>query len=703
MSDLVARQVVAPPAGGSPAAAGGLAWLANAARAWTTLPADADGLLILGEQVRDLVGDGLVLVAASDPPERAFRWRALVGDTAQLEEVARGLDLAARAAAWPLAAPLAALLGQGGLHDVPGGLRGLLAGQIEAAAADRLSARLGLRRVRALGLRWRDEVRAVVAVLEPATRSPALAPGPDPVLLDACADLAAIALAERRQAQALHTADRRYQELLDLLPGALLECDLTGRLTFVNRQTLEMTGYDEEDVRAGLTVASFLVSEDRERAVASVRSVLAGVPAYGNEYGAVRKDGTRYHLAVYSRPIVENGRVTGMRGIGIDVTRATRARQAQEESERRFRELVDLLPVGVIESDLTGALTFANAYMTRMTGYTQEDIRAGLTLADLVVESERVRERVPALIRGGTSVNVEYTGRRKDGTTSDVAIYAGPILRDGAPVGVRGVAIDVSARKRAEEEQRRYEARAQQAQKLESLGVLTRGIAHDFNNLLIAVLGNAELALRSLPASAPAHERVAKVRKVAQRAAELVNQLLTYSGGGVSARSRVDLNEVVADVESLVRDTVAPAAAVGVELAPQLPRIVADAGQIRQVAMNLVLNAAEAITAPPGRILLRTGLVQADDALLARASAGDGIAPGPYVFLEVSDSGCGMDEATVHRIFEPFFTTKFAGRGLGLATVLGIVRGHGGAITVSTAPGQGTTLTVLLPPAADAT
>jgi PAS domain S-box-containing protein len=355
--------------------------------------------------------------------------------------------------------------------------------------------------------------------------------------------------------------------------------------------------------------------------------------------------------------------------------------------------------VGVVEADLEGRITFANAAVTQMTGYTTDDIRAGLRLDQLVVEQDRVHERVPGVLRGATSTNIEYTARHKDGTTSDVVIYSTPVVRDGRIVGLRGVAIDVTARRLAEEERRRLAARAQQAQKLESLGVLTRGLAHDFNNLLIAVLGNAELALRGLPAGSPAFERVVKVRKVAQRAAELVNHLLTYSGGGLGERVSVDLNEVAADVEALVRETVPPTAALRIELAPGLPRIEADPAQLRQLATNLVINAAEAVVEPPGRIVLRTGLVEADRELLAHASCGEGLAPGPYVFLEVRDSGCGMDDATLHRIFEPFFTTKFAGRGLGLATVLGIVRAHHGAITVTTAPNEGTTFTVLLPPA----
>jgi two-component system, cell cycle sensor histidine kinase and response regulator CckA len=701
-SGVVTTSVLPERTGDEAASDRGWEFLARAAQVWTALPADADAHLVLGEQVRDLVGDCFVLVAAGGSPENTFRWRALVGDAPCLEEISGRLEDVARASAWPLPAPVRAALATRGLHDLPDGLRGLLAGQLPAAAADDLTAALGLKRVRALGLRWQDELQGLVVVLERADRIGADGAGPDPRVLVALVDLATVALQQRRAAQACGRAEERYQGVLDLIPGALLECDLTGRLTFVNRQTLAMTGYDEADVRAGLTLASFLVPEDRDLALASARNVMAGTPAYGNEYRAQRKDGTRYDLAVYSNPKIEAGRVTGMRGIGIDITQSTRARQAQEESDRRFRELLDLLPVGVVESDPAGTIRNANAYMTRMTGYTADDVRAGLRLMDLVVEGDRarVRARVADLSQGETHLNVEYTARHKDGSTSEVAIYASPMVRDGVTVGVRGVAIDITERKRTEEQQRLLAAREQQAQKLESLGVLTAGLAHDFNNLLIAMLGNAELALRGLVPTTPAFERVTKVHKVAQRAAELVNQLLTYSGGGGVDRRRIDVNEVVVDVESLVQETVARAGVLRLELASGLPPIEADAAQVRQIAMNLILNAAEAISEPPGRIQVRTGLAQADVELLARASCGGGIAPGPYVFLEVSDSGCGMDEATVHRMFEPFYTTKFAGRGLGLATVLGIVRGHGGAITVTTAPGQGSTITVLLPPAA---
>jgi PAS domain S-box-containing protein len=678
--------------------AAGFDWdvLARATQAWGELPADADPYLLLAEQVREVVADAAVLIATAEAQAGTYRWRALVGDGSPLTELTALLRPAALEQPFTAAAAVGSLVAARGLHEVAGGVRALFADPVTAPGAVDLPAALAPRRVHALGLRWQGGLHGFVAVITPGD-----APRPVERTLRALVGLAAVALRQRRAEAAHRRAEARFQELMDLIPGALLECDLTGRITFFNRQALELTGYDEADVRAGLTVASLLVPEDHPRAVASVRRVLGGEPAYGNEYRAVRKDGTQYDLAVYSDPIVEGGRVTGMRGIGIDVTHSRRAQQAREEAERRFRELVDLLPVGVVEADRTGRITFANAHMSRMTGYTPDDVRAGLHLMDLVVESdrERVRAGTAGLVKGETHLNVEYTARHKDGTQSEVAIYTGPILRDGAAVGVRGVAIDITARKRAEEQQRRLAAREQQAQKLESLEVLTRGIAHDFNNLLIAVLGNAELALRDLPASSPASERIAKVHKVAQRAADLVNHLVTYSGGGVVDSRRIDLNEVVADAESLVHESVEATAALRLELAAGLPPIDADPTQIRQIAVNLIINATEAITTPPGVIEVRTGLRQVDVELPVCADCGEDVAPGAYLFLEVHDTGCGMDEATARRIFEPFFTTKFAGRGLGLATVQGIVRRHRGAIWVTSAPGRGTTFTVLLPPA----
>ena len=256
---------------------------------------------------------------------------------------------------------------------------------------------------------------------------------------------------------------------------------------------------------------------------------------------------------------------------------------------------------------------------------------------------------------------------------------------------------DVSARVEAERERQRLEAQMLQAQKLESLGVLAGGIAHDFNNLLMGVLGNADLAQMHLPPTGAATDKIERIRTSAQRAAELCRQMLAYSGKGRFVVGPVDLNEVVHEIGELLRASVAKHVTLVYSLAPSLSMVDADVAQLRQLLMNLVTNASEAIEGESGSVVVTTSESWCDRDCLQGMLLDESLPEGPYVSLEVADDGCGMDAETVERIFDPFFSTKFTGRGLGLAAVLGIVRGHRGAIRVDSEPGRGTTVTLRLP------
>jgi signal transduction histidine kinase/ActR/RegA family two-component response regulator len=271
-----------------------------------------------------------------------------------------------------------------------------------------------------------------------------------------------------------------------------------------------------------------------------------------------------------------------------------------------------------------------------------------------------------------------------------------------AVANVLGAAFERAAMDRAEEEHRALERQMLNVQKLESLGVLAGGIAHDFNNLLVSVLGNAGLALAELSSTSPVRSRLVDIELAAQRAAELTRQMLAYAGRGRFVVQRVNVSDLVVELVTLLRTVVTRTADIDVRLADNLPEVEADASQLRQVVMNLVTNAADAIGGAPGRIEITTGRMSATREYLSHSCIGQDVEPGQFVFVEIADTGCGMPEETLARIFDPFFTTKVTGRGLGLAAVLGIVRSHRGAIAVESTPGVGTRFRLLLPTAAGA-
>jgi signal transduction histidine kinase/CheY-like chemotaxis protein len=269
----------------------------------------------------------------------------------------------------------------------------------------------------------------------------------------------------------------------------------------------------------------------------------------------------------------------------------------------------------------------------------------------------------------------------------------------GRVTGVLGVSMDVTARHRAEVEQSRLREQLVAMQKLESLGILAGGIAHDFNNLLTPILVGASTALLSIPLDNPVREDLDNVITAAHRAAELTRQMLAYSGRAHVQIRPIDLSGHVREIAALLETTMPKKVQLRLELEPGLPAIQADVAQVQQIVMNLVINAAEAIGDQPGTVLVNTGAQHVGETAAATLLTADGLMPGEYVFVRVRDTGHGMDEATQGKIFDPFFTTKFTGRGLGLAAVLGIVRGHRGAISIDSSPGQGSTFKVFFPTA----
>jgi PAS domain S-box-containing protein len=358
----------------------------------------------------------------------------------------------------------------------------------------------------------------------------------------------------------------------------------------------------------------------------------------------------------------------------------------------RLAAIVESSEDAIIGKDLNGIVQSWNSGAEQLYGYSREEMRG--RPMNVLVPSDRFGEEASLLraIQAGERVRHFETVRvRKGGERVAVSLTISPIFdTDGTIVGASHVARDIS-------EDKEFEQRMQQMQKLEGLGVLAGGIAHDFNNLLTGMLGNAGLALDSLPEGSPARAGLLDVVRGAERASALTHQILAYAGKGRSVVETLSLSEVVKEIAHLIEALIPRNVQLRLELDPASSLIEGDAGQLQQVIMNLVLNGAEAIGAAGGSVVVLIGPRQVDELCLRTVLAGSLLAAGRYTVLEVRDTGCGMDEATQAKIFDPFFTTKFSGRGLGLAAVMGIVREHRGALKVYSAPGQGSTFKVLFP------
>lgn len=396
-----------------------------------------------------------------------------------------------------------------------------------------------------------------------------------------------------------------------------------------------------------------------------------------------------------------------------DRTARLRATIAELQAEVRERQRVSLelqqhqaflqgfldhVPAIIAVQDLEGRFILVNKNLLRSLGLTTPEQILGQK-ADQFYPSEVVqsaRQDHHRIRQTGEHITREYGSLDRSGKVWLAHTF--PIrAADGTIIAIGRIAIDITRRKRHEEERLAFERRLQETQRRESIGILAAGLAHDFNNLLAAINGHAELAMLDLPPGSPLRECVDAIVRGVQRATDLTAQMLAYAGKGRFLTQPVQLNELIGEMVELLRSTLSRSTMVRQQLAPDLPLIEADASQIRQVILNLLVNADEALGDQPGEITLATAVEELEQSRLEKLIGGAGLAPGRYVRMSVSDTGCGMDEATRARMFEPFFSTKFTGRGLGLAALQGIVRGHRGAIEVLSAPGQGTVMHIYLP------
>ncbi len=366
------------------------------------------------------------------------------------------------------------------------------------------------------------------------------------------------------------------------------------------------------------------------------------------------------------------------------------------ESEARFRSVAETASCAIlIYSD---RIEYMNEAGSRLTGYDLEEI-LGKPILDLVhpLDRDLVASRSQARLRGDSApLRYEFRLLTKRGETRWIDYAAGTLTMGGRLLAL-STAFDVTARVKATEARLKVERKLLEAQKLESLGLLAGGVAHDFNNLLTVIQGNANMAREALEDPEVAGGCLRNIEDTCRRASDLVRQMLAYSGRGRIQVEDLDLNRLVQEIAQLLSVSIPKTVSLRFELAKELPPVSADAAQLQQVVMNLVTNAAEAIGEAPGCITLRSGVQELGETDVTGLQVAESLNPGSFVFLEVADTGSGMDSEIQARIFDPFFTTKFTGRGLGLAAMQGIVRGHGGGVEIRSSPGAGTLFRVYLP------
>jgi len=374
------------------------------------------------------------------------------------------------------------------------------------------------------------------------------------------------------------------------------------------------------------------------------------------------------------------------------------------DRERQFRMLAENIP-GVVYTCLNAehyTMLYINEQVGTVTGYSKSAfLDQTVNYGDLLHPDDKkdVEQEINRALSARTSFHLEYRLRTCGGEWRWIEEFGTGVFdsQTGEFRFLLGFFHDITSRRSAAEAHRKLEEQIQQAQKLESLGILAGGIAHDFNNLLVGILGHADLMLEDTAEDDPNRDSLKEIETASTRAAELCRQMLAYAGKGRFVIEPLDLGELVREMAELLKVSISKNARLKFDFAPELPRIRGDATQLRQVVMNLITNAAEAVADRGGEILLSTGSGYCSRKHLAGAYLNDHLEEGCYVHLEVKDTGQGMASDTLERIFDPFFSTKFMGRGLGLAAVLGIVRSHQGAIFLKSLPLRGTTFRVLFP------
>ena len=516
----------------------------------------------------------------------------------------------------------------------------------------------------------------------------------------------------------LRISEQRLSSILKAVPDVIYRLDDQDRIVYIN-EAIRQYGYTEEEL-IGKNIFDLVHPDHRDRAMYHVNERRTGQRrTIGFELNMLdrQKQSVPVELSaagvkllpifsLEAQGLYENPKdrtsFVGTQGIARDVTLRKQALSKLREANQRQQAIFQAAQnVGFILTELEPKARIQEFSPGAETIFQQEKVATmRQTIESLIAPASREKyQQMTAKISAGADQQSAQLTLLRDARKPFPAQCSLHAVKDEnqQTTALLTVVTDLTERVKAEREKAQLEAKFHHSQKLESLGVLAGGIAHDFNNILVSIMGNADLALMDLPENSSIQREIQDIKRASQRAADLTEQMLAYSGKGRFIIQAQDINNLINDITEMVRASISKKIVLNYDLLDKLPAVEADATQIRQVIMNLLINASEAIGNNSGIITVRTSSQNIDKTILKDFTAGDKTKPGRFVRMDIIDTGSGMDDETLAKLFEPFFTTKFTGRGLGLSAVLGIIKGHRGGIRVKSLPGQGTKFTIILP------
>jgi PAS domain S-box-containing protein len=529
------------------------------------------------------------------------------------------------------------------------------------------------------------DVLGTFAMYYMAPRSPRSA---ETELTGIAARMATIAVERWKKDVEVRRAADSYRALVENLNDIVFSLDVGGNLTYISPPIERHLGYTTSEL-IGRSFRQLIYPQDLEVVKESLVNTMAG-DLSPCEFRVLDKNGGVHWWRSSSRPQVARDQLGGVTGVIVDITEQKQTQENFRKAEQKYRTIFEEAVVGIFQTTPDGRYVTANPELARMLGYSSpEELANSITdvARQMYVDPELRKEFIARIEKEGSLRNFECEVYRKNGSRMWVSVNARAVRQNGRIVAYEGTNEDISERKLLAQQ-------LVQAQRMEAVGRLAGGIAHDFNNLLGVIVGQVELLLQRHSPSDPWRRRVEQIFQAAQRAVSLTGQLLALSRQQVVHPVVLDLNAIVENFNGMIARLIGEDIRVIDKLNPDLGLVKADAAQVEQILLNLVINARDAMPGG-GTLTIETSNVEVDDTTRPHFGADEG----HYAVITVSDTGIGMDQETMTRMFEPFFTTKEVGKGtgLGLATVYGIVKQNGGHILVSSQPGEGTTFNIFWP------